>query len=160
MAGVLDLYADGYRPSAPLPDSHRSALSSATMVVLIHPTWWTAQPAILLGWMQRLATERWPSITTVVDVATHGGRRLGNVLAGRSGRRTAMHVTRAVSAGRAGFFWVPCYGLDTASADRRSALLRDVETGLTRITGKSVARGTGRIEGVRRVEEVPWSSSS
>lgn len=131
---VIDLYGDGYRPSAPIPDSHRSALESATMLVLVHPTWWTAQPAILLGWLQWFAAARWPSLTTVIEIATHGGKRLGNVIAGRAGRRTAHHVTRTVSGDQATFFWVPWYGLDTASAARRSSMLEEVEARLARIT--------------------------
>jgi len=140
---VLDLYGDGYRPSTPLPDRHRSALESATMLVVVHPTWWTAQPAILLGWLQRLAAERWPTIATLVEVATHGGPKLGNVVAGRAGRRTAIHVTRAVSAGGARYRWVPCYGVDRASADRRSAMLGEVESRLTHIT-RRLARSAAR----------------
>lgn len=134
VSDLIDLYAEGYRPSEPIRDRHRSALERATMLVLVHPTWWTAQPAILLGWLQHVASERLPSMTTVVEVATHGGRRLGNVLAGRAGRRTGLQVTHAVSGGRARFVWVPCYGLDTASAERRSALLVEVEARLARIT--------------------------
>lgn len=134
VSDLIDLYADGYRPPEPIPDRHRSALERATMLVLVHPTWWTAQPAILLGWLQRVASAQWPSMTTVVEVATHGGKRFGNVLAGAAGRRTGIQVTHAVSGGRARFVWVPCYGLDTASAERRSALLVEVEARLARIT--------------------------
>jgi NAD(P)H dehydrogenase (quinone) len=149
----LDLYGDGYRPSEPIADAHRVALETATMLVLVHPTWWGAAPAILHGWLQHLASERWPTLSAVVDVATHGGSRLANVLAGRAGRRTVLHVTSAATAGAAACFWVPCYGLDRASPARRSRLLERCEARLERITAACVARRLHH-------EERQWSSSS
>lgn len=155
VAEVLDLYADGYRPGAPLAEGHRHSLAGATMLTLVHPTWWSAQPAILLGWLQHVAGHErpLPFLADVVDVATHGGRRLDNVLTGRAGRRTAAHFTNLMSGGRARFHWVPCYGLDTASADRRADLLAGVEASLTRTSRTPHRRH-------QQIQEDRWSSSS
>lgn len=124
---VADLYTDGYQPGSVLPTSHRTALDRASTLVLVYPTWWSAQPAILLGWLIAAAESGLPSINTLVCVTTHGGGRLTNRLAGRAGRNTAERVVRSRCAPRARFHWLGCYGLDTSSENQRVEFLDRVE---------------------------------
>ncbi len=124
---VVDLYADDYQPGAELPAAHRSALDRASTLVLVYPTWWSAQPAILLGWLIAATESGLASITTMVCVSTHGGGRLANHLAGRAGRNTAERVVRSRCAPRATFHWLGYYGLDSSTDVQRTEFLDRAE---------------------------------
>ena len=61
-----DLYAEGFPPLLPadeIPESgkieqvigiHCDELSSADVIIIIHPNWWGQPPAILKGWIDRV----------------------------------------------------------------------------------------------------------
>ncbi len=66
---LIDLHAEGFNPvmstderrgygeNVPIPADlvpHVQALQSAEGLILVYPTWWYAQPAILKGWMDRV----------------------------------------------------------------------------------------------------------
>ena len=65
---LTDLYADGFRPElsaderrahrepgvAPELDRHADDLRWAEALVLVYPTWWSGQPAMLKGWIDRV----------------------------------------------------------------------------------------------------------
>lgn len=170
-AEVVDLYADGYRPGAELPEIHRTVLMRSDAIVLVHPTWWTSQPAILLAWMQTASREQWATITSVVEVATHGGGRLGNVVAGRAGRCSGVRFAELVSAGGAHYWWRPLYGIDRSTAAQRTEHLTVVRCAMAEFAGTG-SPGPGRtrrpFRSLRRFRfqiptrgrTRPWSSSS
>ncbi len=124
---VADLYIDGYQPGSVLPTSHRTALDRASTLVLVYPTWWNAQPAILLGWLIAATKSGLPSISTLVCVTTHGSGRLANRLTGRAGRNFAERIVLSACAPHARFHWLGCYGLDTSSETQRVEYLDRVE---------------------------------
>jgi len=126
-AEIADLYADEYQPGTALPVAHRVALDKASTLVLVYPTWWTSQPAILLGWLYAAATEGLASVKSLVCITTHGGPRKGNLVAGQSGRHTAARTVRAACAPGASFHWVAYYGMDKDLNDERVAFLQRVE---------------------------------
>ena len=130
---TIDLYADGFQPGTELPDRHREMLGRASTLVLVYPTWWTTQPAILLAWLTAVVANEPTSVTSLVCITTHGGSRLANLIAGRSGYHTAARVVRAGCAPRATFHWVALYGLDKGDEKGRQAFLQRVEREIERL---------------------------
>jgi putative NADPH-quinone reductase len=127
---VLDLYREAFDPCAPaLPLAHRDLVRAAELVVFVYPTWWSAQPAILTGWLQALPRTRVPR---VFAVTTHGSVKSVNVLEGEAGKRT---LTRALRS-RFGLLlrtqWIAFYGTDTSEQERRDLFLVEVEERLAR----------------------------
>jgi NAD(P)H dehydrogenase (quinone) len=159
---VNDLYADGFEPVMPASErlTHKepgvspaleryaSDLQWAQALVLVYPTWWSGQPAMLKGWMDRVwvAGVAWelppgadvlvPRLTNVrriVVVTTHGSSKLINALEGESGKRTATRSLRLMCSKRTRTKWCAVYGLDTADAAKRERFLSRVERTLSRI---------------------------
>lgn len=126
-AVLLDLYASGYDPHLALPTSHAVALESATALVLVHPTWWTSQPAILLAWLDQASASGLPDVETLVSVTTFGGSRFANFLGGESGRRVVSRAVRPRCVQRPPHRRLTLYGMDRSSASERRAFLDRVE---------------------------------
>ena len=132
-AEIADLYADDYQPGTALSVAHRDALDRASTLVLVYPTWWTSQPAILLGWLHAATTEGLTAVNALVCVTTHGGPRKGNLVAGQSGRHTAARTVRAACAPGASFHWVAYYGMDKNRSAERVAFLQRVEREMRKV---------------------------
>ena len=61
-----DLYAEGFNPVQPTPESgnvasddplvelHCARLQAAELIAVFHPNWWSQPPAILKGWIDRV----------------------------------------------------------------------------------------------------------
>jgi NAD(P)H dehydrogenase (quinone) len=124
---LIDLYAMAYDPSLPLPPDDRAAVAAAGSLVLVHPTWWTSQPAILLGWIGQATETGLPSVRSIVTVTTHGGSRLANRIAGASGVRVISHAVRPRCAKRPPHRRLALYGLDRSTPQQRRAFLDRVE---------------------------------
>ena len=154
---TIDLYADGYHPGTDLPQRHREVLDHASTLVLVYPTWWTTQPAILLGWLTAAMVEGAASIATLVCVTTHGGPRLGNLIAGQSGRHTAARVVRSRCARGALFHWVALYELDKGDEQRRLAFLARVERELGRLARRDWPRQPSPGDSVETARSFPRS---
>ena len=71
--------------------------------MLVYPTWWSGQPAMLKGWIDRVwvAGVAWDlppganvlrarlrNVRRIVVVTTHGSSKLVNALEGEAGKRT------------------------------------------------------------------------
>jgi len=159
---LTDLYAEGFEPAMSAterldhkepgvtPDLRRHAddLAWAEALVLIYPTWWSGQPAMLKGWIDRVwvagvawemqdgdrtPTPRLRNIRRIVVVTTHGSSKLMNMLEGESGKRTATRSIRAMCSRRTRTTWCALYGIDTTDAARRAAFLDRVEKTLARL---------------------------
>jgi NAD(P)H dehydrogenase (quinone) len=153
---ITDLYADGFRPEmsleerrahlepgvAPELDCYVDDLRWAEALVFVYPTWWSGQPAMLKGWMERVwacgiawelpegAQVTRPLLThlrRIAIVTTHGSSKWVNALEGESGKRTAFRSIRAVCSRRARTSWTAIYGLDRADEAKRIAWLDEVE---------------------------------
>ena len=151
---TTDLYADEFRPELStnewqnhrepgLPDEldrYAADLRWAEALVLVHPTWWSGQPAMLKGWMDRVLAcgvawevsdggirPRLTQIRRIAVVTTHGSSKWVNALEGESGKRTAFRSLRAVCGWRVRTSWTAIYGLDRAGEAKRSAWLDRVE---------------------------------
>ncbi len=159
---LTDLYADGFDPAMsaaerlthkdpgvqPGLERYAADLGWAQALVLVYPTWWSGQPAMLKGWIDRVwvAGVAWelppgadrlrPLLTNVrriVVVTTHGSSKRINALEGESGKRTATRSLRAMCSKRTRTKWCSIYGLDTADATKRERFLARVERTLARL---------------------------
>lgn len=159
---LTDLYAEGFRPEmsaeearahlepgvTPELDGYADDLRWAELLIFVYPTWWSGQPAMLKGWMDRVwaAGVAWslppgrsrhePLLTglrQVVIVTTHGSSKWVNVLEGESGRRTMFRALRHLAKRRITTTWVPLYGLDTLDDAGRVAWLDEVEESISRL---------------------------
>lgn len=126
-----------------LPDlkSHVEDLEWCEVLVLVYPTWWSAQPAILKGWIDRVfmnevawvlpegASRIRPLLTNVrrlVVVTTHGSDKIINSLQGEAGKRIALRSIRLMFHRRVRTSWIALYGLDAASATQRERMVSTV----------------------------------
>ena len=156
---VTDLYADGFDPAmtaaerkahkepgvSPDLQGYADDLVWAEALVLIYPTWWSGQPAMLKGWIDRVwvAGVAWEmregartptptlrNVRRIVVVTTHGSSKLINALEGESGKRTVTRAIRAMCARRTRTTWCALYGVDTSDEQRRIDFLDRVESTL------------------------------
>ncbi len=152
-----DLYAESFQPalsrdehaghlhdpaSIPDNDNHVAMLRWCEVLVLIYPTWWSGQPAMLKGWIDRVfvhgvafdlpdgATRIRPLLTNVrrlVAVTTHGSGKLVNVLEGEAGKRVVTRSIRVVCNRWTRTRWIALYGIDRSTNDERNAFLARAE---------------------------------
>jgi putative NADPH-quinone reductase len=159
---IADLYAEGFEPefSAAERADHRHPgvdpsiaryaqdLSWCDTLILVYPTWWGGQPAMLKGWIDRVwangvawslpegANRLRPGLRELrrlVVVTTHGSTKLINVVEGEGGKRTVTRSLRAMCHPLARTTWIALYAVDTASPERRAAFLDRVEQRITRL---------------------------
>ncbi|MEO6653988.1 MAG: NAD(P)H-dependent oxidoreductase [Ilumatobacteraceae bacterium] len=153
---LTDLYAEEFDPAMSCaerrdhkdpeigPDlrPYANDLAWAEALVLVHPTWWSGQPAMLKGWIDRVwvAGVAWTmadgdstptpllrNIRRIVVVTTHGSSKFVNALQGEGGKRTVTRSLRGMCSRRARTTWCALYGIDRADSDARAAFLDRVE---------------------------------
>ncbi len=123
---VLDLHRDGVDPAGPIPDEHLDALMSADVLVVVYPTWWGGQPAILTGWLGllvNLPARAVPRAHRLVAVTSHGSSRLANALGGRPGYHVLRRFAVLACAPKAKRDFIAFYKIDTTDAAARAAFL-------------------------------------
>ena len=159
---VRDLYGEGFDPRFSAeerrthlhPGPHESLAEHADELhwcehlVLVYPTWWSGQPAMLKGWIDRVwvrgvawemkrdaskVTARLTNVRRITAITTHGSSKWINSLEGEGGKRTVTRVLRAVCHRFAKTSWIAMYGIDTATPQQRDAFLGRVRTKLSRI---------------------------
>ena len=157
-----DLYGEGFDPAFSAgdhdrhlqPGTHPSIaryaddLQWCEAIVLVYPTWWGGQPAMLKGWIDRVwacgvawelpegATRLRPRLRNVrrlVAVTTHGSSKWVNTLEGEGGKRTLTRALRVLCHPLCRTKWIALYGVDNASADRRARFLQRVDRELSRL---------------------------
>jgi len=159
---VCDLYEDGFDPemSADERRDHKVPGVSAALqpyaddlgwaqaLVLIYPTWWSGQPAMLKGWIDRIwiAGVAWElpagakqirgrlrNIRRIVTVTTHGSSKLINALEGENGKRAMTRTMRSMCSWRTRTTWCALYGVDTSDDQKRAKFLDLVERTMTKL---------------------------
>lgn len=132
-----------------LPDlrTHVEDIQWAQALVLVYPTWWSSQPAILKGWIDRVLMNEvaWvlpkgaarirpllTNIRKVVVVTTHGSTKFVNSLEGESGKRTAFRSMRLMFNKRARCHWIGLYKLDRIPHSERGELVTSVRRRIRR----------------------------
>lgn len=113
------------QPCAEAPNGERS-------IVLVYPTWWSGQPAVLQHW---LAThhDRFGAVDRLIAVTTHGSPYRTNLFEGQAGRRILRREVLPRCAPGARFQWLACYRIDDCPNDDRLAFLDRVERHFTRL---------------------------
>jgi putative NADPH-quinone reductase len=154
---VIDLYAGGFDPifsawerehhhdppeTKPEIAAHVDALRWCSRLVFVYPTWWSAQPAMLKGWIDRVwvdevawhlppgSTRIRPLLTNIrelVVVTTHGSSRLVNFAQGDAGRNLIRRSLRFLCGWRTRVRWIALYRVDTSTPAQRQAFLANVE---------------------------------
>lgn len=157
-----DLYAEGFDavlsacdlalhladPSAkPGIAQHTDNLRWCESLVLVYPTWWSGQPAMLKGWIDRVWVNgvAWTlpegsdrprpllgNIRRITVVTTHGSSKFVNALEGETGKRIANRSLRVMCSRRCRTRWIAFYGIDAATAESRSEFIERVRRLLAR----------------------------
>lgn len=117
-------------------------------LVLVYPTWWGGQPAMLKGWMDRVwaagvAWELPPGanrlrprlrhIDRIAAITTHGSSKLVNMAEGEGGKRTVTRSLRVLCSRRCRTRWWALYGVDRAGPERRERFMARLEARLARL---------------------------
>jgi putative NADPH-quinone reductase len=160
---LLDLYAEGFTPElsawerthhldAPetKPNLARYAddLRWCDALVLVYPTWYSGQPAMLKGWFDRVWVRgvayelpegsntirpRLQHIRRIVVVTTHGSPKWVNWIQGEGGKRTAFRSIRVLCNRRTRTKWLALYGVDRSTAADRTTFLDRVQQAMVRL---------------------------
>ncbi len=164
---VSDLYADGFRPELDQHDlavhriDHRvhpdqrpdicgyvENLQWCDTVVMVYPTWWSGQPAMLKGWFDRVwvrgvawdrpdgtnrATPLLRNVRMLIAVTSHGSSKMMNALEGETGKRTMTRALRAACGIRCRSRWIAFYTIDRSNHSDRAAFLDRVEERMSKL---------------------------
>jgi putative NADPH-quinone reductase len=158
-----DLYAEDFEPTFTLQErlNNRALLQPQLDVagycenlrwcdalVFVYPTWWSGQPAMLTGWLDRVLvrgvawdeTEGSVSITPlltnirrVVAITSHGSSKFLNVIEGEGGRRVIGRAVRVLCHRFARTTWLALYNVDRSTDADRKAFLDRVERRMRRL---------------------------
>lgn len=159
---VRDLYGEGFdarfsaeeRRTHLTPGPHQSVAAHAeelhwcAHLVLVYPTWWSGQPAMLKGWMDRVwvrgiawelpigakrVKARLTNVHRITAVSVHGSSKWVNVVEGEGGKRSVTRSLRSLCHPFARSSWIAMYGVDTSSPEQRVAFLAKVRRRFARI---------------------------
>ena len=160
---LSDLYADEFEPAMssdevighrrppedkPAVAGYCDNLEWCEALVFVYPTWWSGQPAMLTGWLDRVLirgvawelpegatriTRRLTNVHRLVAITTHGSSRLINLLEGETGRRVIGRALRVLCHRSARIMWLAMYNIDRSAAADRQAFLDEVERRLGRL---------------------------
>lgn len=171
---MSDLYADDFDPAFTLQDrldylappqpradiaDYCDNLRWCDALVFVYPTWWSGQPAMLTGWLDRVlvrgvawdAAEGSVSITPlltnirrVVAITSHGSSKFLNVIEGEGGRRVIGRAVRVLCHRFARTTWLALYNVDRSTDADRTAFLDRVERRMRRLASPPTAIAAGR----------------
>ena len=159
---VHDLYRDGFSPELTAHEHRHHVepgvsddvagyardLAWADTLVFVYPTWWSGQPAMLKGWIDRVLAAgvawelpdganrlvpRLRGVRHIVAVTTHGSSKAVNSLQGEGGKRTLFRSVRAMCHPLCRTHWVALYGIDVCDDSDRRAFLDRVDESITRL---------------------------
>ena len=153
---LLDLYALGFRAAMsaderaayesgspiidPMVAEHAELVKATDAIVFVYPTWWSSQPAILKGWLERVMVPGVAfvfnsrgkvrpglgNIRRIVGISTYGSPRSYVHFVNDNGRRTLLRALH-LNAWRSRTKWIGLYAIDTTTAGVRAAFLTRVE---------------------------------
>jgi NAD(P)H dehydrogenase (quinone) len=161
---LMDLYAEGFAPSLTEDEwrahragiaakpadvkAHAERLRRAQALVLVYPTWWGGQPAILKGWLDRVWVEGVAytlpeganhirpllrDVRRLVAVTTHGSPKWINAVEGEPGKRIVLRQMRSLCHPLVRTRWLALYGVDQSDEAKRRAFLEKVERSMSRV---------------------------
>lgn len=160
---MSDLYADEFEPALsreewldhlapqhPHPKiiGYCDNLRWCNALVFIYPTWWSGQPAMLTGWLDRVLvrgvawelpegatriTGQLTNVSRLVAITSHGSSKWINVVEGETGRRVIGRSVRLLCHKFARTTWLALYDIDRSSQGEREAFLDRVEQRMRRL---------------------------
>ena len=159
---VTDLYADDFDPvfsafdhahhladpsAKPAIAIYTADLAWCESLVLVYPTWWAGQPAMLKGWIDRVWVNgvAWThpegasrlhaalrNVRRITVVTTHGSSKFVNALEGEAGKRTVTRSMRLLCNRFCRTQWLALYTVDRSTDAERAAFLAKVRRRLAR----------------------------
>lgn len=160
---VTDLYADDFQPEfsawertnqfeppdkKPAIAEYAADLQWCEALVLVYPTWWSGQPAMLKGWIDRVwvvgvaydlpeganrIRPRLHNVRRLVAITSHGSTKFVNALEGEAGKRIVTRSLRVLCSWRARSKWIALYNIDRTSPERRERFLARVERSMAKL---------------------------
>ncbi len=161
---LIDLHGEGFNPvmsaeerrgyteDAAIPADlvhHVEALQWADGLILVYPTWWYAQPAILKGWMDRVwrpgiaftlheeGQRLRPTLTSIrlIGVVTTFGSPwwFWTFLMGAPGRKIILRGLRFCTHARTRTFWLGLHGIEETTDLSRRRYVDRVRARIARI---------------------------
>lgn len=159
----IDLHAQGFNPvmsaeerrgyDTAIPPAdllpHIEAVQWAEGLILVYPTWWYSQPAMLKGWIDRVwrpgvaftmhedaprLRPALPNIRLLGVVTTLGSPWwFWTFLIGAPGRKILLRGLRPCTAPRTQTFWLGLHGIDTQPRDAVTRYIARVRARIARI---------------------------
>jgi putative NADPH-quinone reductase len=141
----------GYKAVTPVANEdltvHIDAVRWADVLVFVYPTWWSALPAQLKGWLERVMR---PGVAFVFDednkvrpglrqvrrivgITTYGSKWPYVKLMKDSGRRTLLRALKLNTSWRTRSKWIALYGIDGASEEKRTHFLAEVRRSMEKL---------------------------
>lgn len=142
---LIDLYAENFDPVRPDREHiarHRVQLAAADALVLVYPTWWSAQPAMMQGWVEAVLPREvargrpMPGVRRIVAVTSHGSPKWLNALEGEAGKRLVTRYLARAAHRWCRTEWVALYGLDRIGDAERAAHLDRACTTAARLANR------------------------
>jgi NAD(P)H dehydrogenase (quinone) len=144
---VHDLYADGFVPEVTAAElagarsddamvlRYQADVQWCSAIVFVHPTWWSSQPGMLTGWLDRVVPcgSRLRNVRRLVVITTHGSSKRVNMIQGEGGKRAIRRSLRARCHPLCRSTWIALYGIDRATAAQRAAHVARAEAHLRRL---------------------------
>lgn len=154
---MLDLYGDGFHAAMssaernaypggqPLIDAQTQAsadlVRAAQILVFCYPTWWSAMPAVLKGWLDRTMVEGVAfqfnaarkirpglgHVRRIVGISTYGSPKLYVKAINDNGRRILMRTLRMNAGWRTRRTWLALYAMDRIGPNERAEFLAKVQ---------------------------------
>ncbi len=158
-----DLYAEEFLPELSA-DEHRTHVQPGVSdelrehaedlrwcdtLLFVYPTWWSGQPAMLKGWIDRVwasgvawelpegADRLKPALRNVrriIAVTSHGSPKHLNMLQGEGGKRVLFRSLRTMCHSLARTNWIAYYGIDADDVPRQDAFLASLPSKIARLT--------------------------
>lgn len=157
---LIDLYAEDFTPELsaseraahletgtdPDIDEHAEALQWCNTLILVYPTWWAGQPAMLKGWFDRVFVSgvawelppgsnrlrsRLHNVQRIVAVTTHGSPKYINALEGEGGKRTLTRALRPMCHRFCRTTWLAIYNVDRGTEEARTRFLDRTQRAIT-----------------------------
>ena len=158
-----DLYAEGFAPDLSAEEhrthvepgvtddlrQHADDLRWCDTLVVVYPTWWSGQPAMLKGWIDRVWASgvAWTlpedadrlrpalhNVRRIIAVTSHGSPKHINMLQGEGGKRTLFRSLRTMCHPLARTNWLAYYGIDADNVARQDAFLDALPRKIARLT--------------------------
>lgn len=160
---VRDLYEEGFVPELSAREhrvhlepgvaddlvSHARDLRWCDTLLFVYPTWWSGQPAMLKGWIDRVFASgvAWElpdgadrlrptlrNVRRIIAVTSHGSAKHINVLQGEGGKRTLFRSVRLMCHPMTRTHWLAYYGVDAGDVERQDEFLASLPDEVARRT--------------------------